>query len=353
LLQHAEEHLGAASPYATQAQAVRPGLLTLALAFALLILPAAFAAPPSFSDDYPCVFSFASPSQMPPDSVIYAQYIGAHGNNRSTAIVAREGSGATLYADSPAIEVALKYDDPATPTPDGIWNGVASCNGRSQAIPLHFVGDISGTLFYQNGSVASGVQVEIACSGAYARSATASEAGSFYFGGVPEGKCALSAKDGPEAAHLAVDVGRGDFKEAQLRLSKPDITPLLLAVGAIMAFAAAVAYFLFFGGKGKQGGAAARQKGAKLPPAQPPNVATKRQLDLIATLDEKEKKIMEYVQHHAPSSVRVSRLRRDLLIPKPSLTRTLQSLERKQFLKIGKVGARTYAELHEFYRKAE
>jgi len=324
---------------------------TLALALALLFLPLAFAAPPSFSDDYPCVFSIASTTPLPADSIIYAQYLGAHGNNRSTAIVAREGSSATLYADSPAIDVALTYDDPATPSPDGVWEGVASCNGRQQAVPLHFVGDISGTLLFQNGSVASGVQVEIACPGAYARSATASEAGSFYFGGVPEGKCALSAKDGQEAAHLAVDVTRGGFREAQLRLSKPDITPLLLAVGAIMAFAAAVAYLLFSGGKGKQGGTAGRQKGGKQPPAQQPNVATKRQSDLLATLDEKEKKIMEYVQHHAPSSVRVSRLRRDLLIPKTSLTRTLQSLERKQFLKLEKIGSRQFAVLHDFYKK--
>ena len=327
---------------------------TLALALVLLLLPPAFAAPPSFSDDYPCVFSFASSAQMPSDSVIYAQYMGAHGNNRSTAVVSRDGDSATLYADSPAIEVALTYNDPATPSPDGIWGGVASCNGKEQSIPLQFVGDISGTLFFQNGSVASGVEVELACSGGFAQSAAASEAGSFYFGGVPEGKCALSSKDNQEAVQTAVEVRRGDFKEVQLHLSKPDITPILVAAGMCIAMLAAVAYLILLGGKGKQGGAAGRQKGGKQPPPPaPPNVATARQSDLLATLDEKEKKIMEYVQHHAPSSVRVSRLRRDLLIPKTSLTRTLSALERKQFLKIGKVGARTYAELHEFYRKAE
>jgi len=322
---------------------------TLALALVLLLLPSAFAAPPSFSDDYPCVFSIASTSPLPADSIIYAQYAGANGNNRSTAIVAREGSSATLYADSPAIQVALTYDDPATPSPDGIWEGVASCNGRAQAIPLHFVGDISGTLFYQNGSVASGVTVELACSGAYARNATASEAGGFYFGGVPEGKCALSSKSWEESAQLAVEVKHGDFKEVQLRLSKPDILPALLAVGAGIVLVAAAAYFFSSGGKSKAGGAAKRK--GKQPLSQPPNVATKRQSDLLATLDEKERKIMEYVQHHAPSSVRASKLRRDLLIPKTSLTRTLSALERKQFLKMGKVGARSYVELHEFYRK--
>jgi DNA-binding MarR family transcriptional regulator len=80
------------------------------------------------------------------------------------------------------------------------------------------------------------------------------------------------------------------------------------------------------------------------------NVPSKRQLDLLATLDEKERKIVQYVQHHAPSSVRVSRMRRDLLIPKTSLTRTLSALERKQFLSLGKVGFRAHAELHKFYK---
>lgn len=314
----------------------------MALLFCLLLLPAAFAAPPSFSDDYPCAFSIASAEPLPADSIIYAQYAGANGNNRSTAIVARDGNSATLYADSPAIQVALTYDDPSTLSPDGIWEGVASCNGRQQAIPLHFVGDISGTLFYQNGSVASGVIVEIACSGGFAQSAAASEAGSFYFALVPAGKCALSSKSGGEAAQLAVEVARGGFEQVQLRLSKPDILPLLVAAVAVIAAAA------YFASRGKGKGGA--RKGAK-PIA--PSAVTKRQSDLLATLDEKERKIVEYVQHSAPSSVRASRVRRDLLIPKTSLTRTLQALERKQFIKIGKVGSRSYVELHEFYRKQE
>lgn len=306
----------------------------------------AFAVPPSFSDDYPCVFSIASTSPLPADSIIYAQYLGAHGNNRSTAIVSREGSSATLYADSPAIEVALKYDDPSTPAPDGIWEGVASCNGKAQAIPLHFVGGITGTLFYQNGSVASGVMVEMACSAGEQREISTSETGSFAFSNVPEGSCVLSSKSGEDSSQLEVNVERGDFRKVEMQLAKPDKTLIFSAV-ALLALAILALYFLL--GRGKAGGAA-RQKGTRQPPVQPPNVTTKRQSDLLATLDEKEKKIMEYVQHHAPSSVRVSRLRRDLLIPKTSLTRTLSALERKQFLKIGKVGSRTYAELHSFYK---
>ena len=100
------------------------------------------------------------------------------------------------------------------------------------------------------------------------------------------------------------------------------------------------------GGKGREGA----RKGAK--PIAPSSV-TKRQSDLLATLGEKERKIVEYVQHGAPSSVRASRMRRDLLIPKTSLKRTLAALERKQFIRMGKVGARSYVELHEFYRKQE
>ena len=318
-----------------------------ALALVLLLLPMAFAAPPAFSDDYPCVFSIASTTPLPADSILYAQYQGANGNNRSTAIVAREGSSATLYADSPAIEVALTYDNPATPSPDGIWVGVASCNGKAQAIPLHFVGDISGTLFYQNESVASGVMVEIACSGGEQRETSTSEAGSFLFSKVPEGSCMLSSKSGEESSQLEVNVERGDFRKVEMQLAKPDKSLLFGAVALLLL--AMLALYLFLGrGKGKIVGAA-RQKGAKAPPAKPANVPDRRQLDLLATLDAKEKKIVEYVQHHAPSSVRVSRLRRDLLIPKTSLTRTLQSLERKQVLKIEKIGSRQFAILHDFY----
>ena len=321
----------------------------LALALALLLLPIAFAAPPSFSDDYPCVFSIASAVPLPADSIIYAEYAGANGNNRSTAIVSREGRNATLYADSPAIQVALTYDNAATPSPDGIWEGVASCNGRAQAIPMHFVGEIAGTLFYQNGSVASGMKVDAACSGGKQMEAITGEAGSFLFSSVPEGTCMLSSNSGEASSQLEVNVERGDFRKVEMMLSKPDKTLIFAGVGALVL--ALLALYIFLGrGKEKGSHPAARQKGAKAPIAKPANVPDARQLDLLATLDAKEKKIVEYVQHHAPSSVRVSRLRRDLLIPKTSLTRTLAALERKQFISIGKVGSRTYAELHAFYK---
>jgi uncharacterized membrane protein len=262
--------------------------------------------------------------------------------------VAREGSNATLYADSPAIEVALTYDNPATPSPDGIWEGVASCNGKAQAIPMHFVGDISGTLFYQNGSVASGVAVEMSCSGGARMETSTSEAGSFSFSKVPEGKCLLSSKYGEESAQLEASIARGDFKRVDLVLAKPD-KALLFAIVAAILLAVAIALYIFRG-KGGAGSKEARQKKEKMPPAKPVDVPDRRQSDLLATLDAKEKSIVEYVQHHAPASVRVSRMRRDLLIPKTSLTRTLAALERKQFLKIEKIGSRQFAVLHDFYR---
>ncbi|MFA6214865.1 MAG: hypothetical protein WC717_06355 [Candidatus Micrarchaeia archaeon] len=318
-----------------------------ALAFCLLLLSAGASAspPPAFSDDYPCVFDIASQGTLPADSILYVQYEGA-GGNRSTAIVAREGNRATLYSDSAAINAALTYDDYATPSPDGIWEGAARCNGISQPIPMRFIGSLAGTLFSQNGSVIGGAFVEMSCSGGERMEAQTSEAGAFQFAKVPEGECIISSKYGEESAQLGVGISRGGFQRADVTLARPDKTLLYSAVAAFVIAIALAAYFF----RGKGGAAGARQKREKAPPAKPPNVADRRQLDLLATLDAKEKTIVEYVQHHAPASVRVSRMRRDLLIPKTSLTRTLAALERKQFLKIEKIGSRQFAALHGFYR---
>jgi uncharacterized membrane protein len=211
---------------------------------------------------------------------------------------------------------------------------------------------VSGVIFTDSGMIAQGAFVELVCPNGFATNTSANENGRYSFANVPAAKCMLTARLDDGFSQRAIALSIGEFATHNAQLAKP--FPFLLAAFAIIVLGAFAYYYhakrkqaenLALGQKGK-----ARKQPAKAAPAVPPNVPTARQLDLLATLDSKERKIVEYAQHHAPSSVRTSRMRRDLLIPKTSLTRTLSALERKQFLKLEKIGSRQFAELHGFYK---
>jgi hypothetical protein len=242
-------------------------------------------------------------------------------------------------------QALFTYDDPATPSLDAYWEGVFDLPSGTQqpsAIQLQPVAEVAGVLTSQEGAVLAEVPVELTCSDGTKQQSVTSQTGAFSFNRVRAGSCIISANVNGQSVRQDIALARGDFASLQLQLRKPDYL-LPFVFGAAICGVLLVAW-LMQGKKddGKKGG-----KGAgKLPS---PLMPTARQKDLLATLDKKERSIVEFVLHHYPSAVKVPKLRRDLLMPKTSLTRTLQSLERKQFLKIEKVGFRTFAKLHDFF----
>ena len=312
--------------------------------------------PPPFAPAYELAFQVTmAGAPIPADSILQVQYAASDGKEYGTAIVAKQGGRATLYAGKAVESATLAYDDPQTPSLDGVWSGSTLSVPNVTLASLQPIAEVAGVALLESGQPAQGALLELRCPNGYDANATASATGAFGFARASAGTCVLFAKSGDAVSSQQIPLLTGDFASVQATLKTP--FPFLPAAAGVLVLAVA-AYFIFTARKKiREDASPAPSRGRKNAssqppaPAQQPNVPNARQSDLLATLDEKERKIIEYVQHHAPSSVRVSRLRRDLLIPKTSLT--LSALERKQFLKIGKVGARTYAELHGFYRKAE
>lgn len=302
------------------------------------------ASPPSFSPRYSWELSITTQAgPLPAESVLYVQYLGDDGRRYSTLLSLREGGRATLYTNTGISQAEMSYDDEATPSLDAEWNG--SLEGAVQPMPVRLqpVGEVAGVLYAQNGSAAANVAVELACSDGTARSALTSVSGAFSFPRVGAGQCIATASVDGQAAREEFSLGMGEFRSLSLRPQKPDIAQYAAAGGLLVVVAALL--WMAFRKMGKSPGASG---GSRKPKAE--KMPTARQSDLLATLDGKERGIMQYVLHHFPAAVRVSRIRRDLLIPKTSLTRTLQALERKKFLRLEKIGSRQFAQLHEFFR---
>ena len=326
---------------------------TTAFIFALILAASlAFSAPikpPPFSANYGWDFQLSTAQgSLPADSMIYVEYSGTDGKNGSTYIVSKDGGTATLYTENISTGAYLLYDDPATPAPDAEWQGSLQA-AQPIVARLSPIAEVGGTALTSDGQPAAGALVELSCP-QFAANATASETGGFKFERVPAAKCLLLASLGGESARSELALSQGDFSLNELRLGKEIPLVWIIAVLAVLIAAAAGVLWLAYGKKPKgpaPSGKIGRQSRMAKPVASGP---TKRQSDLLATLDPLEKKIVEYVMHYAPASVKMPKIRRDLLIPKTSLTRTLQALERKQFLKIEKLGSRMYVKLNDFFR---
>lgn len=322
-----------------------------ATAFALVLLIAcspAFSAgirPPPFSANYEWDFSLSMPQgQLPPDSPLYVEYSGTDGKG-STYIVAKSDGMAVLYTETAPKTAYLLYDNAATPAPDAEWSGSLE-TAQPIVARLMPIAEVGGTALLPDGKPAAGAFVELQCPD-WSQNTTASETGGFKFERVPAAKCLLLATLGEESSRQQISLSQGDFSLNELRLGKE----LPLYAWLVLLAVAAGALWLAFGRK-KPVEPPEGKKGKPAKPAKPsPSVPTKRQSDLLATLNPVEKKIVEYVMHYSPAAVKVAKLRRELVIPKTSLTRTLQALERKQFLALEMMGSRQYVKLHEFFRQ--
>ncbi len=324
----------------------------LLLAFAILLSALAFSAqPPSFSDKYALNFDISVPGGggLPHDSLLFVRYLAADGRNYSTVLASKDGYTATLYSNSAVREAEIVYDDSATPSPDGYWEGQVASSSQQASIMMEYTGDVAGVLSSEEGAVIAGADIELLCGDGSSVNATTTSTGSFHFDRVRTGNCIISANANGKSVHQDFVLARGELKSLGLQFRQDNGTAVLVAVLILLGIAAA---WKLSAGKPKEPGKKYLGKRQRQPQqaASKPD-PTQRQSDLLATLDSKEKEIVSYMLHHSPSAVRVSKLRRELLIPKTSLTRTLMALERKQFIKVEKVGSRMFVKLHDFFRQ--
>lgn len=331
--------------------------------FAFLFCPS-FAeniSPPPILDSGEWMLGLYTPSgALPQDSIVGVAYSAGDGKEYGTVLAAK-GSELAFYPAAAPTHAKITYDLPSTPALDYVWEGNWNFAYQNAKIILKPVADLAGTISNADGTPSSGANVEVSCPGGYSANATASQAGSFSFASVPAGKCSISANSSAGNAASAFDISAGEFKTVDLKLSQTGANLGIIAI--VLIGAIALCWFFFIlqrKQKTSKPKAAAAKKQKPLAISAPkrapssavqPSAPSSRQKDLLSTLDAKEKSIVEFVQKSHPAAVKASKIRNALLIPKTSLTRTLQSLERKQFLELKKDGSRLHVKLHEFFAK--
>ena len=339
-------------------------------ALALLMLASAVAAqadpwppaPPTSGSVYSFVV-YDGNKLLPTDSLLDAQYTDTGGLTKRTVLAVGVGGETTLYASRPLAHINFSFDDPATPAVDAVWSGQAD-GGYDNRTPLRLtpVGDLAGVVMGPDGKPAPGASVTLACADGFMHSTRTGDSGIFSFAQVPAGDCLAQATASGESVNLAVQVKAGQFNQVQLHIA-PLLSAWMMAAAIGILVVLAGAWLLKQKPKNKKETESAELSkhpatktknllGSALSSAPAtPVTPTQRQKDLLATLTPAERSIVEFVLKQMPIAVRTSKVRRALLIPKTSFTRTILALERKGFLEMKKEGGRTFLRLSGFFAK--
>ncbi|VVB99900.1 Carboxypeptidase regulatory-like domain protein [uncultured archaeon] len=242
------------------------------------------------------------------------------------------------------------------------------------ALRLTPVGDVAGVALDADGNPLANTSVALACADGYLRSRQTGASGLFQFPRAPAGDCLLVVTIGKEPVRQAVQVESGMLNQAQIRPPSGMDAGIVLSAG--IGLVAVLAAIWLLRGKPKEkdsrplppksraghvyppveagAGAETRRASGRAKTATaafPPGTPSARQKDLLATLTSAERDIVQFVMKTAPSAVRTSKVRRALLIPKTSFTRTVLALERKGFLEMKKEGGRSFLRLSAFFAK--
>jgi hypothetical protein len=241
---------------------------------------------------------------------------------------------------------------------DAVWSGLADGGGYDNRTPLRLtpVGDLAGVVSGVDGKPAANASVTLACADGFMRSARTGASGIFSFAQVTAGDCLAQATAGGESMNLAVKVKAGEFNQVELRLAPPmsALMIMTIAIGIVVVLAGAWLWKQKPKNKKEAKTTTSPRVVSVRPvssPSAPVGTPTPRQKDLLATLTPTERLIVEFVLKQMPIAVRTSKMRRALLIPKTSFTRTILALERKGFLEMKKEGGRTFLRLSGFFAK--
>ena len=213
-------------------------------------------------------------------------------------------------------------------------------------IALLPVGSVRGRVLDNLDNLVRNAALKIECSKEYGEKAptTSDKYGSFTSLYLPVGECEFIATFGSAVGSMKVEIQQGQSEDITIKLDKSAIgqeTNYFLGILFVLLFFGIV--FLVVRIVFKRYKALHEKMGREMLSLQkhkkeePKKGPSKRQEDILSTLSDREKKIVNHLLSHKNESSQ-SKIRHGTGIPKTSLTRIFQSLERKKVISIQKFG---------------
>ncbi|NQV91988.1 hypothetical protein HQ489_05950 [Candidatus Woesearchaeota archaeon] len=261
-----------------------------------------------------------------------------YGDNVQKAVLDSKIYGLTLPDATYNFEVIV--DNPLTPTPDYFGKkNVILTSAFKERFLIFPIGYVQGTVLDEQGNLVSKAELQFSCYTAKDVSfpKIVDKTGFFAIPNFPEGKCMLIANDGYLAGRTEFLVQKGQPTEVKVVLNEPLGNSLLIWPYFLVILIIFLIGFYF--------------KKRRKTISKPKDYVEKRYNNsetILKTLSEKEKKVVFFLLENNNKSSQ-SKIRHATRIPRTSLSRVLQKLERKNIITIEKHGKLVTITLTDFF----
>lgn len=306
---------------------MRVELLALALLF---IIPAAYGQlpegnikPPSLPSGNETLLILHLFDDNGPVGDIHARLtLAQNGESLETLKYVPEDGNLNLRVQPGWWSVNILIDDIGTPGKDYTYD-TAIRAPASEQIYLIPTGSLKGTVMRNHDAVPN-AQVLLYCSGEEdVRIVTTDIAGNFIEDWLPIGQCTIVATKDNKRGERSVTLSQGSLANATVTLDQGVISETNWSIISL-----AVLTLIILGISGKKLNDINRKRQEK---------QTSRMNDIINTLSHKERTVIEFLIEHNNKSTQAT-IKNNTGIPKTSLIRLFDSLERKHLITITRIG---------------
>jgi uncharacterized membrane protein len=259
-----------------------------------------------------------------------------------------EGEILRLELDEGGYEADLRANDLSTPGKD--YHGTASLeveNTLIKAILLYPVGTLRGIVKDKLDNVVSNAKLKFECSGNCPDGfpEATDDFGSFSVEYMPIGECTIYASYRDMTGRLSIDMGRGNLSNYEIMMDKS----LLREKSNLASWMISIAILLiiaYFAIKYNMIGKASPKKEKK--EKEEKRAEDKAMKKIMETLNEREKKVVSYLLEHNNASMQSS-VRHATSLPRTTLSRIVNSLEKKKIIEVEKHGKSVKLTLTDFF----
>lgn len=246
--------------------------------------------------------------------------------------------------------VELIADNPSTPGID-YYSSFTLADISEGVIYLNPAATLKGIVKDTLDNVMSDAELKCECSEISSRCpASTDQFGSFNMNIIGTGHCKIYANYKDAVGFVSLDLGKGDLKDVEIKLDKTILKDIpkrssfiLYAALAIVIFALVIFFTQFRFRKRSK-----RKETKEKKEAKEEKKVSKRSQDIMQTLNKKEKEIVEFLMSNDNKSYQ-AKIRHTLGIPRTSLSRLLESLQRKKVVDIQKEGKAVRIKLTDWF----
>ena len=255
-------------------------------------------------------------------------------------------------------KAVIRADDLSTPGNDYFKKtDLIVENSLIQGIFLYPVGTVKGIVKDKLDNIVGDAELKFECSPnpEIDYPSKTDKFGGFFVNFVPVGKCKIFASCNEAIGFTEINVSRGSLLDIEINLDKSilpikrniflDIFVLLVIITAFILVAA----WIFQ--KKKEHVPAVKKA------AEQKHGMSKRTEDILQTLNERQKKIVNYLLEHEYKGKRYegiqSDIRREIGVPRTSLARAIESLKIKKILEVEKAGKAVKLKLTDWFLEKE